>query len=352
MKGNTVLMIYYFAQLLMVSLLLSNANGVPIGDVGFDRNNYPVQGIQNKKPWKPTQKRTVKIDNEKHLDKKTKEIRSEKFMVVIVPSYNNKEWYAINLASIFSQKYTNYHVIYIDDNSTDGTGDLVAEYIKNKKLEDKITLIRNSERCYAAENRHRAIHSCPDYAIIVNIDGDDWWLRDDMLSVINKAYEDKNVWLTYGQFVNWPTNVLGYGRAIPEEIIRDRSFRSYRWVIGQSRTFYAWLYKQIKQEDLMVDGHFFTTSTDIAIMCPLMEMVGDKFRFIDGVYYIRNVATDLNLFKVAHEKQKENGAIIRGCKKYDQIKKLPIDQLAGVRCAEYTTTKICGTQYVWKSRFI
>src|SRR3989304_2120498 len=56
--------------------------------------------------------------------------KKEKHFVVIVPSYNNKDWYQKNLDSIFMQKYTNYHVVYIDDVSTDGTGDLVEKYVQ------------------------------------------------------------------------------------------------------------------------------------------------------------------------------------------------------------------------------
>ena len=45
----------------------------------------------------------------------------------MVPSYKNAKTmlYKRNLDSIFMQNYTNYKVIYIDDNSPDGTGQFV-----------------------------------------------------------------------------------------------------------------------------------------------------------------------------------------------------------------------------------
>jgi glycosyltransferase involved in cell wall biosynthesis len=263
--------------------------------------------------------------------KRLKQIKPkfERQIIVLIPSYNNKEWYAMNLASVFAQKYTNYHVIYVDDNSTDGTGDLVAQYIKDHKIQDKITFIRNQERLGPLANRYYPIHSCPDHAIIVNLDGDDCWLTDDMLSIINKAYEDPNVWLTYGQFVNWPSNKLGYGKAFPKKIIKNRSYRKYHWVTGQSRTFYAWLFKQIKKEDLMLDGKFFTAATDVAMMIPLMEMVGEKHLFIPDVLYLRNVATDINIFKTNKKVQKMFGKIVANGNKYQQIKTLPFNTLKG-----------------------
>ena len=45
--------------------------------------------------------------------------------IYIVPSYNNKDWYKLNINSMISQKHTNWHMIYIDDCSDDGTFDLV-----------------------------------------------------------------------------------------------------------------------------------------------------------------------------------------------------------------------------------
>ena len=48
--------------------------------------------------------------------------------IYIVPSYNNKDWYKRNIDSMISQKNTNWHMIYIDDCSDDGTFDLVKEY--------------------------------------------------------------------------------------------------------------------------------------------------------------------------------------------------------------------------------
>lgn len=48
----------------------------------------------------------------------------------MVPSYNNiqDDRYKANLKSIIMQNYSNYHVVFIDDVSEDGTGQKVQEY--------------------------------------------------------------------------------------------------------------------------------------------------------------------------------------------------------------------------------
>ncbi len=56
--------------------------------------------------------------------------KQNKFKIVI-PSYNNEKWVEYNTASIISQTYKNYDVLYINDKSTDNTPNLI-ENIKNK----------------------------------------------------------------------------------------------------------------------------------------------------------------------------------------------------------------------------
>src|SRR5438046_1146031 len=83
----------------------------------------------------------------------------EREIVIIIPSYNNENWYERNLDSVVNQRYHNYSIIYINDCSTDDTGLLVAQYIKDKKLEHRVTLINNTERKGALANFYYAIHT-------------------------------------------------------------------------------------------------------------------------------------------------------------------------------------------------
>ncbi len=55
----------------------------------------------------------------------------------MVPSYNNAvktRLYLRNLDSIFQQEYKNYHVVYINDGSTDGTGKYVKDYMEVNQI--------------------------------------------------------------------------------------------------------------------------------------------------------------------------------------------------------------------------
>ena len=246
----------------------------------------------------------------------------EKPIVVIIPSYNNHDWYKKNLDSVLYQKYDNYRVIYINDCSTDDTGDLVHNYIEQSGAGEYITLINNTVRCGALSNLYRAIHSCDDQNVIITLDGDDFFKTDQALARINQAYQDENVWLTYGQFEEYPQNKVGFCREMPAGVIRGNLFREYEWITSHPRTFYAALFKQVKLKDFLYKGEFFDVTWDMAFMYPMIEMAAEHFRFIPDVLYVYNQANTLNDFRCKVARQIRCKYYIAAKEKYTRISSL------------------------------
>lgn len=222
----------------------------------------------------------------------------EKPMVVIIPSYNNEAYCEKNLTSVFSQQYENYRVIYIDDCSTDGMYEKVRQVIDKADQWDRVTLIRNEERMGAMANWYRAVHLCKDSEVVVNLDGDDWLARPDVLNIVNETYQDSNVWMTYGQFMFYPSEKIGFCQAFPDFIIKNNMYRRCQWVSSHLRTFYAGLFKKIKKEDFMHEGKFFPVTCDQAMMFPLLEMAGEHVKFIPEILYVYNRENPLNDGKI------------------------------------------------------
>ncbi len=241
---------------------------------------------------------------------------SDKYFVVVIPSYNNKEWYERNLGSVFSQNYKNFEVIYTDDNSEDGTGDLAEEFIQKMKPTCKVTLIKNSKRCGALENIYRSIYSSRSDAIIVTLDGDDWFPHNEVLSKLNKVYADPNVWVTYGQFEQYPSHEIGWCTPMPKDIVEHNAYRDYQHIPSHLRTFYAWLFHHIKLEDLLYEGTFFSMTWDMAFMMPMMEMAAGRFKFISDVVYTYNMANPINDHKISKELQRHLDLVIRAKARY------------------------------------
>ncbi len=246
----------------------------------------------------------------------------EKPIVVIIPSYNNAQWYQRNLDSVFSQNYQNYRVVYIDDVSTDNTGQLVKSYIEQKGKEKRVDFIQNEKRVGALSNIFYAVWSCDPMEIVVSLDGDDWLANEEVLSKLNSTYADPEVWMTYGQFSCFPY-VDGVGAAeVPFSVIASNSFRESPWVTTHLRTFYAGLFQKINLEDLLIDGNFFSMTWDMAMMFPMLEMAGDRSRFIPDVLYVYNIENPLNDGKVNRMYQAALEEMIRRKEKY-----LPILEL-------------------------
>lgn len=244
----------------------------------------------------------------------------ERKIVIVTASYNNQEWYEKNLSSIVNQKYDNFKLIYIDDCSTDRTGQLVEEYLMHSKIAEKVTLIKNKKRKGALKNQYKVIHSCQDSDIIIILDGDDWFAHDGVLSYINQVYADSNVWLTYGQFEIYPLRKLGFCIPLEAEVVANNLFRYEAGGFSHLRTFYAGLFKKVKKQDLLYEGKFFSVNADMAAMLPMVEMAQEHVRFISDVLMIYNMKNQLNDFKVSLELVDKCGQHIRSMKPYSPIK--------------------------------
>lgn len=246
----------------------------------------------------------------------------EKHFVIIIPSYNNARWCKKNLESVCFQNYKNYSVIYIDDCSTDNTAHLVTKFISDHKLSDRVTFIQNAQRMGAMANLYYAIHACPDDAIMVTVDGDDWLLDGNVLKYLNSVYANPDVWLTYGQFID-TNGTRGWCADIPMHVIMKNEVRTHS-PISHLRTFYAWLFKKIKKEDLIYNNEFFVMTWDKAMMIPMMEMAGDRYKFISKILYVYNAHNPISDHQVNGKLQTYLRTFIEKKEKYEPLKQLAL----------------------------
>ncbi len=249
-------------------------------------------------------------------------------LVVIITSYNNNDWYRRNLDSVFSQNYHNYRVIYVDDASSDGTGEHVELYIKEKKQEHRTVLIRNKEWVGGMANHYLAAHMCDDHEIIVHLDGDDWLAHPGVLTLVNDIYmRNGNVWITYGGAEWWPSggNFLNLSLSRLASLrINENNVRQAPFLYSHLRTFRAWLFKKVKLEDLTIASSFapVAPSPDTALMLPMLEMAG-----ADHVYeippkppvYIWNQANPISQHRLSATRQWELGLTIYSWPQYARL---------------------------------
>ena len=271
----------------------------------------------------------------------------EKPMVIIIPSYNNKQWSNANLRSVLDQEYSNYKIIYIDDNSSDGTKDQVENLLKEdprsyrsfffnennsldiSKITEKFkeainaekvffTLVSNQTRNGALANQYRAIHSCENDEIIVLLDGDDWLANNGVLQKINALYTSNDIWMTHGSLMEYPSGTTAWCEPIPPHIIANNSFRDFKCP-SHLRTFYAGIFKKIQLKDLLYRKNFFPMTGDMAIMYPIVEMCGERHLFVPEALYIYNMQNPINDNKINATLQKNLDQLIRKKTPYQRL---------------------------------
>ena len=113
------------------------------------------------------------------------------------------------------------------------------------------------------EELHSAIQSCKNEEILLFLEEGDWLAHEDVLKWINLCYEDPSVWMTYGNFVEYPSYKKGSSKTeLP---------------FCPLQSGYAGLFKKVEKEDLsarlgvkaaaqMAKGHIRQIS-DVLVVC-------------------------------------------------------------------------------------
>ena len=256
------------------------------------------------------------------LAKQTVPVTENKSIVLVVRSFNNEAVCEKNMASILSQDYPNFRVIFIDDTSTDATFDKVAAYVKEHDTQHRVTMIRNSERFGALANCYYAVHRCKDDEIVAIVDGDDWLKRSDALSILNAYYANPDVWMTYGNHECYPYR-KGIAKLFDPKKLADNGLRKVPFVASHLRTFYAALFKQVKLKDLFHSGKFYPIKEDIAYTFPMMEMARGHIYFVPEVLYVYNTVNPLNDFRKDQEWWKKIESEIQNLPSYQPLEQHP-----------------------------
>lgn len=114
-------------------------------------------------------------------------MEKENAISVIMPAYNVEKYVKKSLDSLFGQSFQNFELIFINDGSTDKTGDIVNEF-KNK-YKDKIHVI-NVENGGQSRARNIGLENAKG-EYIVFLDSDDY-IETDYLETLYLAAKENN----------------------------------------------------------------------------------------------------------------------------------------------------------------
>lgn len=88
---------------------------------------------------------------------------------IVMPAYNNARYVGATIRSVLAQTYRNWELLFVDDCSTDGTGDIAGSF-----ADPRIRIFRNEKNSGAALSRNRALREAKGKWVAF-LDGDDWW---------------------------------------------------------------------------------------------------------------------------------------------------------------------------------
>lgn len=245
---------------------------------------------------------------------------------VVVPVRNSKDWIARCISSIATQDYNgSWSCIVVDDASDDGTQDVIAAVIDSltPEIRKNFKVKLNNERAGALKNfidGFKELGSADEpEAVLVQVDGDDWLYGPLVFQILRSAYEQTGCWMTWGNYVEWPSGAPGMSRPIPNETHMIADYRRREWVTSHLRTFKSHLWNSIRDEDLRdSNGGYFMTTCDLAMMFPMLEMSRERSLFIPYVLHCYNRNNPLSDDRVHRENQLRAEQLIRSRPAYSR----------------------------------
>ncbi|MCB1081001.1 MAG: glycosyltransferase family 2 protein, partial [Chlamydiia bacterium] len=210
-----------------------------------------------------------------HLDP-----QEDKSFTFIVLTKNNVDSIEQNFQSIIQQHYSHFRVVYIDQGSTDGTVATLQSLIQDHPM----TVIPCEKDYEVYQKYHEVVNRCKDQEVIIHLYGTDWLAHDDVLSYLNRSYANPDVWLTYGQYLEYSSYKKGIYDPQPKKVLSKKRIQRAPWVVAPFKTFYASLFKNVDLQR----GHFLSVESDAALLVPIAELGKAHVRFIPDVLYIHN----------------------------------------------------------------
>ncbi len=208
-----------------------------------------------------------------------------KSFTFIVLTQNNASTIEKNLHSICTQKYDHYNVIYIDQGSTDGTPEILKREIGSN---ERVTVVECREDHESYEKYYEVVSKCPDNQVIVHFYGTDWLAHEDVLSLLTQSYSHPDVWLTYGQYLDYRNYQKGLHLPKPKKTLCKKRVQRAPWVVAPLKTFYAGLFKKLHIEA----GFFLSIKDENALLNPMAELAKAHVRFIPDILFIHNEKRD------------------------------------------------------------
>ena len=235
---------------------------------------------------------------EKEIDYK----ENKKYLFnIIVPVFNAERYIEKCLSSIIKQTYQNFQVKVIDDCSTDSSYELASEICTNYK---NFSISKNSRRLGSLNNIVKLLGldiNEPSKTIDILVDGDDYLYSGDVLNILFEKYVNTDCLITYGSHLS---SKGVQGKKYPKLIRNFNLYTKYFWYASHQKTFRHDLWLSVNKKDLLnQNGQYFSVASDLALMFPMLEMAGNRQKFVKDILYVYNDQNPISDHKIRRKDQ-------------------------------------------------
>ena len=209
----------------------------------------------------------------------------------VISSFNNEKNILDNLVSIILQSYSNWEIIYTNDNSNDKTDEFFHFIVQKYKIEKKVIYIKNDKNMKQAYNKYQMYQKIDKNNIIIILDGDDWLYHSDVLYDLSNIYDKKKCNMTYSRYYYYIKNKLlnkSTLEKIPQKVKQNNNYRDSNWYFNHLRTGYAWLFRMIPEEYLKYNNKWLDRCTDWAEIFCIAELSEGKIEAIEDIQIVYN----------------------------------------------------------------
>ena len=132
----------------------------------------------------------------------------EPLVTIYIPCRNYGQYLKQSVESVFSQIYSNWELIIIDEGSSDGTKEISKEM--QKRNPSKVSLITN-EKPMGLQKLANHVLSIANGKYMMRLDADDWLDEAALFLMINKLEQTKKAGLVYGNYyyTDQEGNIIG-----------------------------------------------------------------------------------------------------------------------------------------------
>lgn len=209
--------------------------------------------------------------------------------------------------SLHMQNNKNFHILYLDDASDNGSGDYAKFILRNNKFfKDRSTFIQNEINMGTISNFVTCMNIIFNKnAIVINVDNDDCLASNNAIERIIKEF-DNGADLTCGNCIRYDKPTKKYN-IISFDKLWERNGDNV-WL--HPKCFSRKLFDYIDIEnDLKIDGKYIDVNTDFALIVPMIRNAVKPTFIKDVIYYFepsKNNVDRVDKYRNIYKQQVKN----------------------------------------------